>query len=123
VQKGTPVTPTARALGTVTGDPTLKLILLCVAAAPGWPTAADIATTAEVPGWTAAAALDELTRRGQVTAHTGIDATRYGVPDDSWGYDRPDSGTPAEAPQGQSLAALETGEVSGYPMTGRQGQA
>lgn len=111
------MTPTARALACTTGDPALKLVLLCVAACPGWPTAVDIAAAAEVPDYLAVAALEELTRRRLVTAHTATDATRYGLPEDGWVVARVE--TPEEAPADESLAALERGDIGGYSITGR----
>lgn len=110
-----------RALEITTGHPYLKLVLLTVAAAPGWPAAADVAVAAEVPLDLAEDALAELVRRGHVTAHTAADATRYSLPDDGWNYTRADTvgGTPAEAPQERSLKALESGDIGGYAWTAR----
>jgi hypothetical protein len=114
------LTPTARALAATTGDPALKLVLLCVAGCPGWPCAADVAAAAEMPLDLTQAALAELARRRMVTAHTGTDATRYGLPDDGWTYTRDDTAEPesgALAPWTER--ALKRGEILGATYTGR----
>lgn len=117
------MSPTARALAARTGDPALKLVLLCVAACPGWPAAGDIAAAAEIPVDLAVLALDELARRGLVIAHSGTDATRYGLPDDGWTYARDDTGTTAaEAPAEWTERALKRGEIGGYKIGTRQVQ-
>jgi hypothetical protein len=71
----------------VTGHPALKLVLLTVAAMPGWPTAEDIAAASELDDQWTRDALDELGRRGHITVyHTGRLA-RYGLVDEGgWGY-------------------------------------
>jgi hypothetical protein len=110
------MSPTGRALSIVTGHPALKLVLLTVAACPGWPAAGDVAAGAELdPDWTADA-LTELVRLGHLTAHTADDATRYGLPDDGWSYTRDNAqgGPQADAPAAGDLAALENGDISGY---------
>lgn len=109
---------TARALSIPTGHPVLKLVLLAVAAAPGWPAAGDVAELAEIPPDWAQDALTELVRRGHLTAHPCADVVRYGMPDDGWTYTRTDTagGAADEVPADASLAALETGEIGGYPM-------
>lgn len=100
----TPGTPgsAARAAATTTGHPALKLVLLTVAALPGWPTAADIADAAELsPTWTADA-LAELDRLGMITTYRTGDPARYALPDEGgWGYtgqrdgdERPDAEVP-----------------------------
>lgn len=123
-REGTPLTPTARALAATTGDPALKLVLLCVAGCPGWPTAADIAAAAEIPGDLAASALAELVERRMVVAHTATDATRYGLPDDGWTYTRADTAEPeADAMKPWTRRALQRGEIGGYTFTARQAQA
>jgi hypothetical protein len=115
------VTPVARALAATTGDPALKLVLLCVAGCPGWPSAADIAAAAEIPVDLAVAALDELASRRMVVAHTGTDATRYGLPDDGWTYTRADTAEPEDtALQPWAERALKRGEIGGYTFTARQ---
>lgn len=107
---------TTRALAVPTGHPILKLVLLAVAAAPGWPAAADVAELAELdPGWTRDA-LAELVRRGHLNAHTGTDATRYGLPEDGWTYTRADTEAPEDAPAAAVQAALDAGDIGGYPM-------
>jgi hypothetical protein len=117
--KALPVTPTARALAATTGHPALKLTLLAVAVSPGWPTAADITTATELPADVAAAALAELVRVRLVAEHGG----RYGLADtDCWGFTRADVDDPADAPSNAVAAAVERGEIGGYPM-GRRGVA
>lgn len=110
------MTPLARALAVHTGDATLKLTLLCVAASAVWPTVDDIATAAEIPGTLAVAALDELVRRRTVVAQPSPDGTRYALAEDGWEFTRPDTGTPDEAPTDKTMAALRTGDIGGYPM-------
>lgn len=105
---------TGRALATVTGHPALKLCLLVVAASPGWPAAGDVAVGAEIPLDLAEDALAELTRLGHLNAHTGTDATRYGLPDDGWTYGRP----PAEDELADTAAAAPVPpDVGGYHWT------
>lgn len=81
----------ARAVAVTTGHPALKLVLLTVAALPGWPTVGDIAAAAELsPTWTADA-LAELDRLRMVY-RTG-DPPRYAIPDEGgWGYTGPRDG-------------------------------
>lgn len=104
----------ARAVAVTTGHPALKLVLLTVAALPGWPVAADVAAAAELsPAWTADA-LAELDRLGMIY-RTG-DPPRYALPDEGgWGYagqrdgdDRPAAEVPAVP-----------GYVRGYTLDGR----
>lgn len=109
---------TTRALAVPTGHPILKLTLLTVAAAPGWPAAADVAELAEIAVDLAEDALAELARLGHLVAHPADDATRYGMPEDGWTYARTalEGGAAADAPEERSLAALESGAIGGYPM-------
>jgi hypothetical protein len=120
-RKGIPaVSLTARALATCTGDPLLKLVLLTVAAAPGWPTYLDVAAAAELPAQTTADALHTLVRRRLLSAHTGADETRYGLPDDGWTFGRdaddaePDAKAAAPVPDTITGAAF-TGRTAGQP--------
>lgn len=104
---------TGRALATVTGDPALKLTLLAVAASPGWPAAGDIAAGAEIPLELAELALAELVRRRLVVAHSGADATRYGLPDDGWTYGR--EAQDDTEPEAKAAAPVPP-DVAGYAV-------
>lgn len=118
--KASPLSPIARALAATTGDPALKLVLLCVAGCPGWPSAGDVAAAAEMPLDLTQAALAELTQRRMVTAHVGTDTTRYGLPDDGWTYTRDDTAEPeSEALAPWTERALRRGDILGATYTGR----
>lgn len=86
----TPTTPgrsssAARAVAAATGHPALKLVLLTVAALPGWPTADEVADAAELSdGWTRDA-LAELVKRGEVTESRAARPYRYSLAD-QWGF-------------------------------------
>lgn len=115
------MTPTAIALSAVTGDPTLKLVLLCVAACPGWPCGDDIARAAELDGSVATDALDELVRRRLVVAQDASGLVRYSVPDEGWWtYTRADTETvePVHASTPPEWRRrLESGDITGLQWT------
>jgi hypothetical protein len=121
------VSTTARALATVTGHPGLKLLMLTVAAIPGWPTAADVAAAAELDPATTDAGLAELVARRQLVRSTGEMGVRYGLPDDGWGHTRDDSADGVIAAVDAAVdpvvaAALRDPDVGRYPMGGRVGE-
>lgn len=114
--KAPPLSTTGRALAIPTGHPALKLVLLVVAACPGWPAVDDVAELSELgPEW-AADALAELVRRGQLIAHSADDGTRFSLPDDGWTYTRSDVESPDEVPADAVRKAIDTGEITGAAL-------
>jgi hypothetical protein len=109
----------ARAVATTTGHPALKLVLLTVAALPGWPAADDVAAHAELdPGWTRDA-LAELVRVGHLVAHRGgpADADRFSLPEDGWGFASERDGDVLPPDEVPTVNPADTGL---YTFTGRK---
>lgn len=102
----------ARAVAVSTGHPALKLVLLTVAAVPGWPAADDVAGAAELDGDWTRDALDELTRRGHLVCHRESAPPRYSLAAlDGWGFVSERDGDQLPADQ---VPAVDPARVAGF---------
>ena len=104
----------ARAVAARTGHPVLKLVLLTVAALPGYPTVNDVADSAELTRSMTEDALSDLVAAKHLAVHrVPGQPSRYALPDDGWAYTRADTDEMPAADSPVPATCL------GVSMTGR----
>jgi hypothetical protein len=113
-----PAGSAARAVAVTTGHPALKLVLLTVAAVPGWPAADDVARAAELPDDWTRDALAELTRLGHLVCHRESTPARYSLAAlDGWGFTSDRDGDVLDTPD---IPKVDPARVAGYAFGSRR---